>query len=272
MITRKTTPEDSLLLGRTQEQGGSELQAGFRADFIPSPVTQALSTMRGRMIARTMSFMVSAPGARHFIASRIPMIKQAIIQSIPPDVPHPLIVNTAAGYSPLGIWLAEALPHAEVVEIDLPEVMTRRQMRLKKAGITLPANLKSITADLGTIPLLDVLDGRNPHVIDWTGAYSPPDEMIRLTDYFRSILHEDGACVIYIPWQKGVDAVRAGTRFFKNQVGDTPGIVSTQAEIVDRLTQAGYSHVEVLMPSEFAPRIGLADEVLDIEVLAVARR
>lgn len=269
---KKITPQDSLFLGKAQEQSGSELQAGFRAELDPSPLTRALSTMRGRMIAKTMSFMVSATGARNFIAARIPLLMQAMIENLPAHTEKPLIVSTAAGYSPLGIWLAEELPYADIVEIDLPEVISKRQMRFKKAGITLPKNLTSIAADLGMVPLLDVLEGRHPQIIEWTGAYSPHDEAIHIMRYFHSILADDGVCVGYFPWQGGIDAVRAGTRFFKDQIGDMPGVVATRDELTNRFTAAGYAQVDVLMPVQYAPHIGITGDLINIEVLAVGHK
>jgi hypothetical protein len=272
-IPYKPNRADSFILGRTQEQSGSELQAGLRAELDPTPVTMALSSMRGRVVAQTMSYIVHHQGARHFSASRIKLLHAVMLQELSSAIQHPITLTIATGFSPLCLMLAESLPQGKIIEIDLPDVIRKRRTRLRRANdITIPENIVTYDSDLKSIPLTDILGDDRPHIMDFTSAYYPQDEMIRLAAYLHSILQPGGVLVTYTPYAPGVDAVRSATRFFKNQIGDLPGMVSNTAEAVAVYQKAGFETVEVKLPSVLAEEIDLPRPMLDIEILVIARK
>lgn len=268
-------PSDSMILGQNQEQGGSEMQAGARSILTPSPLLHALSTVRGRAVAQTMITLVNNPLSINFTAGRLRFLQTMLMNAVQNHA-QPVITLPACGYSPLGIWLAEDMPHATVIEIDIPEVMRRRQRRLRRANIPLPQNLLTRPANLAQTPLSQVIAPYKPDVVDFTGAYYNPDELTRIARYLRSILAEKGTCVCYLPWAESIKVIKSGMRYFKDQIGETPGTISDVETPIRIFTNAGYSTVEVVFPSQIGPQIAdrydLKMPVLDVEVLVVARK
>lgn len=264
-IDHKSVPHGSALLGRNQQQGASELQAGARAELMPSPLTQALSSSRGRLIYQTTKFMIKHDGFRNYVAIRIPLAKQVIQGAIPFQNTRPLIVELDVGFSPLSILLAQELPNATVIELDTEDVIQKRRERLK--GAILPSNLESVVADLTAISLLDALGGRKPDIIEFTGAYHTYDELVEILNYFQSILNDGGSLAMYLPWQPAQEEIRAAVRFFKRQVGGYPGMVKNEDEIKAIFSRSNFKSHTVVFPSKYAHR----QKPLDVEVMVLAK-
>lgn len=274
-LTRTTIPSGSMILGQTQEQGGSELQAGARAILSDDPLLEALSTLRGRIVAQTALSISNHAGSRNFTAGRLRFL-QTVIEDAVAGRDNPVIVMPLCGYSPLGVWLGESLPEAIIYEIDRPDVMRKRQHRLKRANITLPPNLITQTATLIDTPLPEIIKPHVADVIDFTGAYYKPDEITTVARYIYEVLSDDGVCVCYLPWLPSLEEIQANMRFFKNQVGETPGTISDIESPKKWFKAAGYDDVKVIFPSTITPRItdrfNLKLPIMDVEVLVVARK
>lgn len=266
-------PSDSFILGRTQESSGSEVQAGARAELWPTPLTLALASFRGRAMGRTM-IAAANTGAINFTRLRIPMLHQAILQTLPAENEAPTIVITAVGFSPLGFMLAEALTKAAIIEVDLPEVLRQRQRRLRRAQIEIPTNLRMIPAILREQPLAEVLNGQQVDIINFTGAYFTPDQLQHVLGYLRPLLNENGACVYYLPWEPAIRANMAASRFFMNIIGKVPGVIKNEAAASSVCQSAGYSPAQLLFPTALKHSLpGEADtDLIDTEVLVVARQ
>ncbi|GAB4515794.1 MAG: hypothetical protein OHK0046_19780 [Anaerolineae bacterium] len=264
---------DSMLLGITQEQSGSELQAGARAELLPSPLTNALSSVRGRIVARTMLFLVNEPLLVNFTKARIPVLQAAIKRHLPKDKPQLTMVTVGVGFSPLGIWLAEENPNLRVIECDLPEVIRKRKARLRRApDVHLPLNVQEVGIDFRKSSVDRVLAGARADVFDFTGAYFTHAQLENVARYLYMLLDERGFCSCYLPWQPGLDRVREAGRFFRNQVGEFPGIVGSEDTIQRIFHAAGFQEVNVLYPSVVGRELGLETPILDAEVIVIARR
>lgn len=264
-IKHQSVPHGSSLLGRNQQQGASELQAGARAELMPSPLTRALSSPRGRLIYQTTKFLIKHDGFRNYIAVRIPLAKQIIQGAIPFQHTHPLIVELDVGFSPLSILLAQDLPNAKVIELDTAEVIQKRHERLQ--GAPIPQNLESIKADLTKISLLDALNGRKPDIIQFTGAYYTHDELLEILNYFQSILNVGGSLAIYLPWQPAQQEIRTAVRFFKRQIGNYPGMVKNEQEIHTLFSRSNFKSHTLIVPSKYAYQ----QKPLDVEVMVLAK-
>lgn len=265
------TPADSFMLGRTQETRGSELQAGARAELTPTPVTLALASLRGRAVAQTMIWLSPEKASTNYTAARVPILTELMVRAVP-NVPAPILVDPSTGFSPLSLSVAERVPHATVIEIDRAEVIRSRQHRLRRGGISLPPNLETVVADLGVTPLPDALGGRTADVIKFHGAYLTPAESRRTIGYLHSILSAEGAIAARFPLKSGVERTSTATRFFKQQVGDLPGMVDDVNVLRHYFLDTGFREVEVIFPSQIVPQIGLATPVWDVEVAVIARK
>lgn len=270
ILLKRASSNDSFILGHTQEQKGSEFQSGARAELTPSPLTLALSSIRGRFMAQAMIFMVPDTRAHRFIAARSPMLKAAILRAMP-QKPQPILATVAVGFSPVTILIAQERPDVRVIEIDTPEVIQKRKTRLRHApDIIIPDNIETYKADLATVPLSDVLGDIRPDVMDITGGYFTHAELTQVVRYFAEVMSDEGACVCYLPWFDGIEQIKGAARFFKSQIGDYPGMVGHVDTAKRIFTDAGYQTVEVLFPSQFGAELGLETPMMDIEILVIA--
>ncbi len=271
MHTTREVPDRSLILGRTQDERGSEIQAGARAELTPSPLTLALSSLRGRVTARIMLQFANNPAALNFTAARTAILEAGVARALHRSEDQPVIVDMACGYSPLALHMAEHFPHASVIELDTPDVIIRRKRRLMRCKeYVRPANLVTLSADLSRQSLVDALGNRVPSVIEYTSSYLTREQMIETHRYLYDVLSIHGALVTFMTWQKGVQQVQAELRFFREQVGSLPGIVADEAAAAAVFLEAGFRHVEVLHPSRLAGELGLATPIMDIELLVIA--
>ncbi|MFN8374764.1 MAG: hypothetical protein U0694_18030 [Anaerolineae bacterium] len=263
----------ALIIKRTQEQRGSELQAGARAELAPSSLNMALSSLAGRLSARTMIKLFGVPAALNFITARIDLLAAVMKRSVPPMIFSPLLVDLNAGFSPLGLALARDLPSARVIELDTPEVIHERERRLRRArAVALPPNLATIAVDLEQTPLIRALLGQRADVMTLTGGYMTHDELLQVVTYLMGVLTPTGSLVVYLPWQEGIARMRYGVRLFKRQVGELPGAFEHADQIQALFRRAGYSQVTLHYPNQLATALGLPTPLLDLEVLVQARR
>src|SRR5690349_2433530 len=118
-----TPTVDTLGLGTTQGQRSAELVAALRAELMPTPETKALTSFKGRIGAGIVTRLShSNRPFMNFLVAR-PASFQILIESyISKTRPQVKIVEVAAGLSPRGLYLARALPDAQIIEVDLLEV------------------------------------------------------------------------------------------------------------------------------------------------------
>lgn len=265
---------NALLLGQVQEQAGSEVAAGARALLDPSEVTRALSSRSARAIAGT-AVRLGARQALIYFARRIHVIADLMRRCLAPDASHgtrPLLVDANAGYSPMGIHLAQQLSHVDVMEISPGPLMDDKKRRMWRArGFEMPPNLLWQAAHLGMEPLHQVLDGRAVQVLHYNGAYIPAKTNAAIAAYVRrAVLAPGGSVVVPIAWEEGIRDVKKHSGFFRSQVGDYPGVMP-DAEAMRRLfIDAGYPQVTVYRPSQIALELHLADPLPDLELMVCA--
>ena len=130
------------LLGNSQEQRGSEIQAAARAELIPTPETRALSSPAGRVFARLARNIGLNQNLQNYLAFRPFGVMEVLRRAIPPETEQPHLLDPIAGYTPQMIWLAQQMPHARVYEVDLPEVIRDKAQRLRShKDVVIPPNL-----------------------------------------------------------------------------------------------------------------------------------
>ncbi len=269
-LLKTVSQQDSFILGHTQEQKGSEFQSGARAELTPTPLTLALSSVRGRFMAQAMMYMVPDNRAHRFIAARSPMLKAGIIRALP-QKQNPIVATIGVGFSPVTILIAQECPDVRVIEIDTPEVIQKRKTRLRQAkDVIIPANIETYKADLSRTPISEVLGDIRPDVMDITGGYFTHTELTDVASHIAGVMSDDGAFVCYLPWFDGIEQIRGAARFFKSQIGDYPGVIGNTETAKKIFINAGYKRIEVLFPSQFGAEIGLETPMMDIEVLVIA--
>jgi O-methyltransferase involved in polyketide biosynthesis len=261
-----------LLVGRTQGlRGSSEIMAGARAELSPSPITLALSSLGGRVTARTVMNLGLNKSAVNYFAARMAVMTDLVVRLLK-EKSEPVMVDLASGFSPLGWQVAQELPNAQVIEIDLPNVLQEKRKRLQKAHIEIPSNLELLEANLGEHELHHVLHGREATVIAYTGIYFTPQEQVTVARYLRENLAPNGFCVCNTQWKEGQRQIREATRFFRSQTGETPGVWESQQAAAKVFTDAEFSDVNVLYPSQLGERIGATLPIMDVELIVVAKK
>lgn len=266
--------KDVLGLGRTSGQRGAEIMAGVRAEMTPSPVTIALSRTSGRIAVRLMRAMsIGVPvGTLNFLSVRTGGIT-ALLRDAIKDVKSDLcIVELAAGFSPRAIELAQTLPNAEVIEIDLPDVVREKKRRLEKVRtFALPSNLQWREADLGVVPLSQVLKGKTANAVATEGLlpYFTPEKIVDIVRNIRLNLKPGGVLVCDMAWKKGINATGEGARYLSRQAGLFLGAMETPDEGRALFTQAGYENVSAHLPSELAEKFNLPRPVSDLQFMII---
>jgi O-methyltransferase involved in polyketide biosynthesis len=250
--------------------------AGIRAEIRPSPITIALSRTSGRIAARLMrAIAIGVPvGTINFLSVRsggITALLREALQEIHDDL---CIVELAAGFSPRGVELAQALPHAEVIEVDLPDVIQEKKKRLEKMRpFVLPSNLYWREADLGRTPLSEVLEGKMAHAVATEGLlpYFPPEKIVHIVKSIRLNLKPGGVLVCDMAWKKGIHAGGEGSRYLSRQAGAFLGAMETPEQGCSLLTQAGYTDVSFHLPTVLAAKYDLPRPVSDLQFIVVGR-
>lgn len=267
---------DKMGLGRTSGQRGAEILAGLRAELLPSPTTKALARFSGQLVARMMMQVMGRNNAAgtNFIAVRTAAF-EALIKAFIINQENVLLVEIAAGFSPRGLELAQALPQVQVIEIDLPDVVREKKKRLLKArDVTIPSNLTWREADMGVVTLKEVLEGKLATVITAEGLlpYFPHEQQVRISQQVYENLTERGLFLADMSWQEGTKQAEEGTRFFSRQAGQVLGLVKNKEEARNVFVEAGYQVVDIHLPSELASKFNLLSPVLDFQLLIAAQK
>jgi O-methyltransferase involved in polyketide biosynthesis len=267
---------DVLGLGRTSGQRGAEIMAGIRAEVTPSPITIALSRTSGRIAARLMRAISIGvpPETVNFLSVRTGGMTALVKEAIKDIEDHLLIVELAAGFSPRGMELAQALPNAEVIEVDLPDVIREKKKRIQKVQtLQVPPNLEWREADLGVVPLSQVLTGKFADAIAAEGLlpYFTPEKIVEILRNIRRNLKPNGVLVCDMAWKKGVMAGGEGSRYLSRQAGGFSGAMNSPEEGCKLFVEAGYVDVTFHLPTVLADKYNLPRPVNDLQFIIVGR-
>jgi hypothetical protein len=255
------------ILGHTQRQGGSELQAGGRALLNPSDMTFALSSMKGRMAARTMMALGVNQSLMNYVGFRPHAVMEVIRRVTPTDTQDAVVVDPAGGYSPQFIWLAESMPHVQFIEMDQPKTVDDKLQRLK--NIPVPSNVTITAANLGVTPLHEALNGQRVDVVIALAAYAPSARFVELLRYLRKfVLKESGKIVAPFPYKPGVVDLAKNSQVFRKVAGNPVGMVEDIDEIRQIFRKADYPQVEIFKFSDLARDLNKPIPA-DIEIIAV---
>jgi len=256
------------VLGHNQQQGGSVLQAGGRALLIQSELTQALSTLRGRLGARAMMAAGMHRGIMNYTAFRPKAMMEVIRRVMMATVATPTVLDPAAGYSPQMIWMAQEMPYAQFIEVDSPDVAADKLIRLSR--FNLPDNHNILGVDLNERDLDSVLKGNQVDVIIAIGAYVDPVAFVNYLDYLRRFLTKTGKIISALPYGPAIDEVKAHSAIFRRFGGELAGTVHSLDEIRTRLDRADFQHISTYRLSELARDLDHPIPA-DLEVLTVAQ-
>jgi O-methyltransferase involved in polyketide biosynthesis len=272
--------KDSFGIGRTSGQRGAEIFAGLRAELMPSPETVALSRFGGRLVARIFINIGKRLGARpdvtNFLAIRQLGMTEMAVEILKTMTAPLVIVDLAAGFSPRGLYLASRFPDAEIIEIDLPDVVNEKKHRLRAAkNFKIPTNIQWLSADLGTQPLQEVLQGRKAHAMTAEGLmmYFPHEQITSIGHQIYDNLVSGGILVCDMGWRRGQQTVQNEARMLSRQSGRFIGNVDNAEQVQEIFSKSGFEEVEVLLPSQTAERYeGLPRPVADFELFVRARK
>jgi O-methyltransferase involved in polyketide biosynthesis len=247
-ISPQTT--DSFGIGKTQGQRKAELVAALRAEFQSSAESRAMSKSSARIAAGVMIRVSREKTFLNYLLARPVAFRSVIEARMPKGAVK--IVEIAAGLSTRSLHMARALPNAEIVEVDLPDVVADKQQRYAKAGIEIPENLSWKTADLGVTPLWEVLEDQQADIIVAEGLtqYYPSDGIERIARNVLRCLTPGGFYICDFslePLRKYLTQTNTpAARLFIRQAGAMPGILANEQAGIDLLHRAGYETVEVL--------------------------
>lgn len=271
--------EDRMALGFTPSTRSAELVAGARAALLKTDETTALSKLAGRLVSRVISDLDRKNNIMWIFSARMIAIEHLTQRYFPQDQPGLFMVDIAAGFSPRGLHLAQRYPQAEVVEIDLPDVVTEKKRRLEKGKIEIPPNLRWIEADLGKSNLHDVLEGRKANLITNEGLtlYLTPAENERLFHQAASSLLPDGLFIVEIFFRDKFlkiqqdPSVRTAASFVLRMVGNVPGLMENSDAALQALLRADFEAVVE------HPVVDMMDELgqprpYDVNSILVARK
>jgi O-methyltransferase involved in polyketide biosynthesis len=277
--TAQHTP-DPIGIGSTQGQRTAELVAAFRAEVIPSPEHLALISFKGSMLSAVFSRLVSSKGPFNFIIARSATFQHVIEQSnILADKPKIKIVEVAAGLSPRGLQLARTMPQAEIVEVDLPEVVREKQARYRRAKIEIPPNLTWRAADLGVTPLISVLENQQVDIIlaEGLNQYFSPSDIQRIAHDFCQCLVVGGLYICDLSTEASrkaaIKEMHGAISFFTRHSGSFTGILANEDAAFKLLNEAGYGNIKVYRASEVAAEMrDIPKPILDMSLIYCAQK
>lgn len=272
-----TETPDTFGLGRTRGQRSAEIIAAIRAMLMPTPETEALTRMSGRVVAQmVLQLAGSHRSGANIIAVRTEAFS-VIVKNHVRSRPDAVIVELAAGFTPRGVWLARDMPHSRVIEVDIPDVLTMKQNRLRQARrVTVPPNLEWRPADLSRQTLASALDGQKADVIVLEGLlpYFAREDVVKILRQVHDNLKPDGISVADILHHAEMEQVKRISAFshFRRQAGSTRYAARTEAEVRELYSEAGYASCTVYIPSLIAPDWGLLTPVRDYSYFVSGRR
>jgi len=260
--------EGSQVLGQTQEERSSELMAGARAMVLPSPLNYALSSIRGRTMARLYLNMPGGQDLQRYVQFRNSAQIEIFRRGIPAGCEQPRLLEPYVGFGILSLSLAETFPQATVFELDRPDTIAERQRRL--SGMQKPANVRTLSANLDQRPLHELLGGEPMHVILSNGLFLTSEEYTQALRYLRTLLAPDGAIFAILPWAAGTEQNVWG-RMYKMQISKYPGAIRSRDQFIQILNRAGFYDVQLFDIRELGQEIG-CPHVANFEIWALARQ
>ncbi len=271
--------DDKMALGHTPSTRSAELVAGARAALLNTEETMALSKMSGRIVARILSDMDRKSNILWFFPARMMAIEALTKRHFPEDKPGMLLVDVAAGFSPRGLHMAKNYPQAQVIEIDLPEVVAEKKKRLEHAHIAIPANMSWLEADLGKVNLHDILEGRKADLITSEGLtlYLTKDENARLFQQASSSLKPGGVYMAEVYFREKLARLRqnpnvnAVASFVLRMVGSVPGMMPSLDFVTQLMFEAGLDQIAEHPVTDMMDEIGQPKPVEIISIM-VARK
>lgn len=242
--------EDKMALGHTPSTRSAELVAGARAILLDTKETVALSSMAGRIIARVLTDTGGKINVLWFFPARMMAIEALTERLVPSDKPDLLLVDVAAGFSPRGLHMARRYPQAQVIEVDLPDMVAEKKQRLSRGKIEIPSNLSWIEADLGKTTLGEVLEGRQADFITSEGLtlYLSPEENQRFFQQMQASLKPGGVFMFEAYFKDKFQTLRQSPNintvasFVLRMVGNVPGIMPDMNTARQYLSDAGFAH------------------------------
>lgn len=266
--------QDSLGIGTTQGQRAAEIISAIRAQQLPSPETNALTRFGGRMFAR---MILQLAGSRAVGANIIGVRTEAfskIVRDFLADKPNATVVEMAAGFSPRGIQLAREIPTLKVIEIDLPDVLREKQLRLKQARtVVIPENLEWRVGDLAKQTLSEALKGELADVIVTEGLlpYFKREDCLAILKQMRANVKPDGIVVCDILYRKEMQEINQLGVFphYRRQAGSVKFQATSEEEIHALYAEVGFAKATVFLPSIVAAEWKLLQPVKDYSFFTV---
>lgn len=255
----------------TQAAGvGSQLQAGIRAEMIDSPITKALRTGLGLMIARTMKilFRGDVKPVLNYAAIRPYAMMEAIRIALGNNAENKVILDPAGGYSPQFYWLAQEFTEAHFVEVDVHEVIEYKRKALYDFGI--PSNLRLRPLDM-TRTELHKIQSELVDVMVVLGAYVTHDEFRKLLLYLEYLVRDPGYLIVPFPYEPGIDNFTQNSFAFSKMIATPVGSVKSLSDVEALFEGTAFQLQEVIKLSDFAREQGKAIPA-DIEVIAIVKR
>jgi O-methyltransferase involved in polyketide biosynthesis len=275
-----TAQESSGVLGLGKSGGhrSAEMLAGIRAELMPKPEYIAMSRPAGRVIGGMLMRLASGDRAKINIVVARPESFRYLIAEALKDRPDAHCVELASGFLPRPWQLAREFPQLRVTEIDLPEVIAEKQRRFARAKLDLPPNLRMRSADLGVVPLTEVLEGEKADVITAEGLlpYFPLHQVQHIAAGVRQSLKADGVFIADILLREGVQELlkskaRQAANMFRRNAGEWLGVIEDRAHAEQLFKALGYVRVEFYKLSELAERLPhVPKPVSDTTLLLVA--
>jgi O-methyltransferase involved in polyketide biosynthesis len=271
--------EDKMALGTTPSTRSAELVAGARAYMLKTEETFALSKMAGRLVSRILSDLDGKTNILWFFPARMMAIEALTKRHFPEDKPGLLLVDVAAGFSPRGLHMAQQYPQAQVIEIDLPDVVTEKKKRLANSKIAIPSNLSWLQADLSKEKLSDVLSGRKANLITSEGLslYLTPKENARFFKHIAGSLAPDGIFMVEIYFNTKLQKlqqnpnVRNVASFIFRMVGSVPGLMANAGVAAQIMSEAGFDQISEHAVVDMMDEIG-QPKPLDVISIMVAHK
>ncbi len=149
-----------------------------------------------------------------------------------------------------------------MTEVDLPEVIAEKQRRFARAKLTLPPNLRMRSADLGAVPLAEVLAGERADVITAEGllGYFPLEKVQFIAAGVRQSLKAGGVFIADIATKETIAELSTGKgvqalAIFRRNAGSWLGVLDDPAHAQRLFGAVGYSRVETYKMPELAERL-----------------
>ena len=253
-----------------QEVGvGSHLQAAARAERIDSPITKALGTRRGKMLARMMKllFRGNMDKLMDYAAIRPYAIMEAIRIALGDYPENKTVIDPAAGYSPELYWLAHEYPDTDFVELDIHEVIEAKRAAFYPHGI--PENLRLRPVDLSRQKLHQV----QPEPVDVMvvlAAYVSHIDFRSALAYLSYFIPHGGYLIVPFPYLPGVDHFTDNSYIFSKLVSTPAGILTDESDLDKIFKGSNFTLCQTIKLSDFAEREGRPVPA-DIELIAIAQ-